>query len=456
MEKRVQKIIEATEKMVRGAYHIHLDLRGNDDLAVLAKKLNQLGAVLEKKFREIETLSKVTEKINSGMLLEDVLNYTFESFRPIIPYNRIGLALLEDEGHLVRAHWARTDQEKIVLTKGYSASMEGSSLQKIIQTGRPRIINDLEAYILEHPTSESTQKILAEGIRSSLTCPLIAMGKPIGFIFFSSREKNTYRNIHVDLFVQIAGQFSMIIEKSRLYQQLLDLNELKNKFLGIAAHDLRSPISAINGWLDLIINGHLGELNEKQRDSLKGIRQWCEQMLRLTEDLLDVSAIESGQIHLNVKEVPLRPYLRESVAFNQNLANAKQIRLDLDISDCPETGLFDPDRVHQILNNLISNAIKYSPEKATVLIRAEAEDAFVRISIQDHGEGILADELERVFGYFQKGSAKPTGGESSTGLGLAICKRLVEAHGGRIWVASEEGEGSIFYFTLPQKKEDRG
>ncbi len=148
----------------------------------------------------------------------------------------------------------------------------------MIDSDRPRIINDLEAYLAEHPDSESTRRIVSEGIRSSLTCPLTAMGKPIGFLFFSSTSPNTYRDLHVGLFRQIAGQIALAIEKSRLYQELYNLNQLKNKFVSITAHDLRSPLGIFRGYLTLFLNGYVGEVPPNQRELLTRMNAKCIQM----------------------------------------------------------------------------------------------------------------------------------------------------------------------------------
>lgn len=451
MKRRIEQIIQAAVAMTQGKYHVRIPVSGHDELSRLGEILNQLGEMIEKKFQEITALSKVTEKINAGIVLEEVLNYTYESFRPIIPYNRIGFALLEEDGKVLRAHWARSDTKDIQIYKGYTAGMEGSSLQKIIETGRPRIINDLKVYLKEHPFSVSTQRIVAERIRSNLTCPLVVTGKPIGFIFFSSTQPNTYRNVHVELFSQIAGQLSMIVEKSRLYQQLLELNDLKNTFLGLAVHDLRSPISLINSRLDLIMDGYLGELTDKQKELLKGIRQWCERMLHLVEDLLDVSAIEAGKLHLNIEKVALGPYLKECVDFNRDLAAARSIRLELHAAGDLGTIEMDPHRIHQVLNNLIANAVKYSPAQTQVKLAAQKSNDHVRISLHDQGQGILKEELSTIFDYFGRGATTSTAGQSGTGLGLAISKKMVEAHGGRIWVESDGASGTTFHFTLPLK-----
>ena len=146
--------------------------------------------------------------------------------------------------------------------------MQGSILQRIVETGKPHIINNLTTYLEEHPESESTRLIVGQGMQSSLTFPLVGMHRPIGFIFFNSMQSNAYQNSHVELFLQIAGQLSMIVEKSRLYDQLIELNQMKNGFLGIAAHDLRSPIAIIMNYVEYLLEGHPDKIKKSQDDIL--------------------------------------------------------------------------------------------------------------------------------------------------------------------------------------------
>ncbi len=403
----------------------------------------------KKKFNEITTLARITEKINTGLLLDEVLDSVFESFRPIIPYNRIGVSLIEENINVVRARWARSDAPVMKITEGYSAPLEGSSLQTIIDTNQPRIINDLEDYLLKHPNSESTQLIVEEGMRSSLTCPLIAMNSPVGFMFFSSMRTDTYRNLHIEMFMQIAHQLSTIIEKSRLYQQLVELNQLKNKFLGVAAHDLRNPVGVVMGYLKLFKDGFFGEFPDKQKKIINTMYKNCESSLDLLSDLLDVSAIESGHLSLDLREVDCQEFFEECLTANSVLAQSKSIQLKLELDESLGTVVFDPNRINQVLNNLITNAIKFSHPNTSITMKAELKEDEVYISIIDQGQGIPSDELPRVFEAFGKLSVRPTSGEKSTGLGLAIVKKIIDAHNGRIWVKSEVGKGTTFTFTLP-------
>lgn len=453
---RLKQIRDAMLQMMQGNFRVRVPVASEDDVGLLGQALSDLGQALESKFRELRTLTTVTEKINAGLLLDDVLNHVYDAFDPLLPFDRIGFSLLEEDDRgnsTVCARWFRPELPETQLGVGYSAPLDGSSLEDVVKTGRPRILNDLEAYLADHPNSESTRLITAEGVRSSLTCPLIAMGKPVGFMFFSSREKNTYRDAHVELFTGIAGQLATIVEKSRLYEELLGLNELKSRFIGVAAHDLRSPIGIVKGFADLLAGGVAGEVTEQQRSLLGRIDKACARMLLLINDLLDVSVIESGRLELNWTVVPLSAYLAEIHATQQILAQAKDIRLVLDVPDGLPSIALDTYRMGEVFDNLLGNAFKFSEPGTQVTLRARPHKKGVEVAVIDEGPGISAEDLPKLFGAFQRGSSRATGGEQSTGLGLAIVKRMVEAHGGHIWVESRFGEGSSFICTLPLRPE---
>ncbi len=449
VDPRIVQYYQAAIAMQRGQFNVPVPTSPEDEVGQLGQALVELGRMLEREFERMQLLARITAEVNAGLMLDDVLNHVYESFRPLIPYDRIGFSLLEEGGTLVRARWARSEAIEMRIVAGYSAPLHGSSLQRIIETGQPRILNDLVAYLREHPHSDSTRLIVEEGMRSSLTCPLIAMGKPIGFMFFSSMTPGVYRDAHVELYLQIAGQLAMIVEKSRLYQQLVELNQLKNRFLGMAAHDLRNPIGVVKSHIGLFLQGYLGAIDASQRQVLERMNRACENMLNLINDLLDVSAIEAGHLELDLREVDLAAFLREAQAANAMLAKSKVIELVLDLAPDLPPVVMDPDRISQVINNLITNAIKYSFPQTTITLRARAMGQEVQIAVQDQGQGIPPAEIGKLFTEFGRTSVKPTGGEKSTGLGLAIVKRMVEAHGGRIGVESQVGVGSTFAFTLP-------
>lgn len=225
-EDRLALYKNAIRKMKDGDFFISFPASTTDShLRDFENDLIELSAWIDQRFREINKLHEISTEISNGSLLSDVIDRIYHAFQDLIPYDRIGCALISDDGNEVITHWVKTNyQENIQLARGFSAPLTGSSLDLIAQTKQPRILNDLEEYLGDHPKSNSTRLMIAEGTQSSLTCPLVANGKTIGFIFFSSLEKNTYRDIHQKIFVYIAQQVSLLIERSRLYQQVYELN----------------------------------------------------------------------------------------------------------------------------------------------------------------------------------------------------------------------------------------
>jgi class 3 adenylate cyclase len=220
-DQRIARYLDAASHLARGEFPVHVGADGDDDVGRLGRALDALALRMERMWDESRLLAAVTERANQGLILSDVLDQVYESFRPVIPYDRIGFALVSGDGSEARAIWTRSDARDVRLGAGYVGSLAASSLRQVLETRRPRILNDLEAHLRSHPASESTRLVVEEGMRSSLTCPLVAMGKPVGFLFFSSRTPAAYATAHVETFLALSGQLSTIVEKSRLYEQIL-------------------------------------------------------------------------------------------------------------------------------------------------------------------------------------------------------------------------------------------
>ena len=251
---------------------------------------------------------------------------------------------------------------------------------------------------------------------------------------------------------QIAAQLELRRTRRKLSdqnQELTQLNAQKNQFIGMAAHDLRNPLQVIEGYSKLLLNGVAGEINPMQSKALDAVTKNCNFMLHLINDLLEISSLESGEVQLSLHSVDIGKLVEKNVSLNRLLAEAKKIRLDFEASGEMPVVQADEFRIEQVCNNLISNAIKFSHSGTTVHVRLERLDGAVRLSVQDEGQGIPAQELEKLFQPFATSSVKGTAGEASTGLGLYIVKRIVEAHGGSVTVDSTPGVGSTFSLTLP-------
>lgn len=388
-------------------------------------------------------------QINAGLTVSEIVGHIYDSFRPLIPYNRIGVAVLSDSGANVKSLAQRSDFATMAITMGYKRPLAGSSLKAVIQTGLPRVINDLEAYQREHPGSQSTQDIVSEGMRSSLTCPLISKGRPIGFLFFSSRAPDTYGDLHVGLFQKIAAYVSIVVEKGLIHDELKESLAARDKLMRIVSHDLFTPLAVVSAYADVLME--FGLSPQKQRDALAVVRRNCLEMTRLVENLLeDNVAAELSYPRLVTQEVDLPAFLEDRVKSIRVLAADKSIRVDLGIAPGISLVVMDANRIGQVLNNLLANAIKFSPSGgAVVRLEASLAGSMVCIKVSDRGAGIPAAEIPLLFSEFERGFNRPTAWERSTGLGLSIAKRLVEAHGGTISVESQVGAGSTFAFTLP-------
>lgn len=230
--------------------------------------------------------------------------------------------------------------------------------------------------------------------------------------------------------------------------ELARLNEQKNQFLGIAAHDLRNPLEVILTYSEFLLED-ASELSEEQIEFISKIYSSSAFMLNLVNDFLDYSKIEAGRLDLALSKVDLKKFVRRVVERNRILAEKKQARLVLSLPDeLPEIFL-DESKIEQVLNNLIGNALKFSPTGGTIEIAADRNEKEVFLSVRDDGPGIAPEEAETLFSPFVKGKNKTTGGEKSSGLGLAIVKKIVEGHGGGIALETEPEKGAAFRVSLP-------
>ena len=214
---RILALRKAAEAMARGDFAPDIPI-GDDDIGNLGKSLKELSAYLQKQSERSQSLYKIMVECNLNLQLIDVLNHIYESFQEHLPYDRISLALLESDRNKLKLHWSRASYDKPELISGLSIPMTDRSLHTLIDLNEMLIIDDLNTHLQMYAESRLAQAIFKEGIRSCLICPLIADGKPIGFLFFSCRKKNAYKNLHKDLSLQIASQLAVIIEKAQLYK----------------------------------------------------------------------------------------------------------------------------------------------------------------------------------------------------------------------------------------------
>lgn len=287
-----------------------------------------------------------------------------------------------------------------------------------------------------------------------------------GMMTISNEQANTIRalqklhNSGADEVTNNSGYY--LDEMSRLNNELINiqreltkknieldqLNNLKNQFLGMAAHDLRNPLGNIINYSEFL-EEESEAMNDEQIHFVRQIKSLSWFMHNLINDLLDVSSIEAGNVNLKFETVELASLIQRNINLNRNFAEKKNIKVHFAKPNEDLSLNIDNNKIEQVVTNLISNAIKYSNPNSLVFIVLKKLENEALCSVRDNGLGIPEQELELLFKPFQKTSVKSTAGEKSTGLGLYICKRIVEAHHGKIWAESKVGEGSVFYFSLP-------
>jgi len=270
-----------------------------------------------------------------------------------------------------------------------------------------------------------------------------------GYIYFEDTDTLSENDKH--LLQIMVTQCAMALKNLEFYQTLEAANrqnERKNLFLGMAAHDLRNPLGIIIASEEMLQESNIESFNEEQRQCLDWIKINSHLSLDLVNNLLDIAKIESGQLELELVLTDILPIINKMVSFNRILANTKQIQLHVDYEQNIPPLMIDVSKMQQILSNLLSNAIKYSHSHKNVWIQVKQHHNEVIILVKDEGQGIPQNELPKLFESFSKTSVVGTAGETSTGLGLSICRQIIEAHHGRIWVESTEGVGSTFYVAF--------
>ncbi len=260
----------------------------------------------------------------------------------------------------------------------------------------------------------------------------------------------------LELLARVNTQLRLKKNEDSLRQKNLELEELnktKNIYLGIVAHDLRNPLMTISGVAELFLMKYKEELTDDQKRFVDIIKRSGSFMKSLVEDFLDYSAIEAGKLTLNLKAANISQLIRENVTYNKSLAEGKGIELELNCDeDLPQTIFVDEHKMLQVINNLVSNAIKFSHPRTKIEVSLKQQGEALLFFVKDQGQGIPESELDKLFAPFSRTSIKSTAGEGGSGLGLVIVKKIVNGHGGKIWVESQVGQGTTFYVTIPLRQ----
>jgi signal transduction histidine kinase len=326
----------------------------------------------------------------------------------------------------------------------------------------PVQVADLQAEA-EGVVSPVRAVMIRRGYRSLLAVPFVAEERIVGGLVVWRKEAGRFPDNVVNLLQTFATQSALAIQNARLFeelgeksQQLEVANRHKSEFLANMSHELRTPLNAIIGFSEVLVERMFGELNEKQDEYLKDIFSSGRHLLSLINDILDLSKIEAGRMELELARFDLPAAIDNALTLVKGRAANHGIALALDVDARLGEFVGDERKIKQVLVNLLSNAVKFTPEGGRVEVRAAPANGGVQVAVTDTGIGIAPEDREAIFEEFRQVGTDYAKKREGTGLGLALTKRFVELHGGKIWVESEVGRGSTFSFTLPERPPRRG
>jgi two-component system, NtrC family, sensor kinase len=299
--------------------------------------------------------------------------------------------------------------------------------------------------------------LIESGVRAVLAVPMIHQDRLVGCLGVTRNGPGDFPPETIDLLRTFAAQSALAIQNARLFREIEDkshqlevASQHKSEFLANMSHELRTPLNAIIGFSEVLTDRMFGELNEKQEEYLKDIYASGTHLLSLINDILDLSKIEAGRMELELTDFHLPTALDNALMLVRERAGRRNITLQTSVDERLGEARADERKIRQVVLNLLSNAIKFTPEGGQIEVRAVPVDGSVEVSVSDTGVGIAPEDQEAVFEEFrQVGTAERKA--EGTGLGLTLCRKFIELHGGRIWVKSQVGSGSTFTFTIPAR-----
>jgi signal transduction histidine kinase len=401
---------------------------------------------------ELRALGEVGQMVNSTLDLEVVLN-TIVAKAVQLSTTDAGAIYAYDEDRRefqLRATYGM-DDAMIAAIKDRHIRLGDAGIGQAAQRREPVQVADLQ----DEPPNPTLDVVLRAGFRALLILPLVGAEGIVGALVVRRRVPGEFAKSTVDLLQTFAAQSVVAIQNARLFSeigekghQLEVASQHKSQFLANMSHELRTPLNAILGYTELILDNIYGETPGKMRGVLDRVQANGKHLLGLINDVLDLSKIEAGQLELSLSDYSIRDVVHNVFAAVESLANNKQLALKVDLPQELPPGHGDERRLTQVLLNLVGNAIKFT-DVGEVAIKAMATNGAYTVSVRDTGPGISEADQAKIFEEFQQADSSATKKKGGTGLGLSIARRIVEMHGGRIWVESAIGAGATFFVTVP-------
>jgi signal transduction histidine kinase len=422
----------------------------------LEQKVEVRTQELARSVEELKALGEVSQAVSSTLDLQKVLA-TIVAHAAELSGTESGAIYEFDEAseefQLRATH--RMSEELIQAIREAGVKLGETALGWVAKNREAAQVPD----ILEQPTYPTREIMKREGFRALLAVPLLREDRLIGGLVVRRRVPGVFQKETVDLLQTFATQSALAIQNARLFREIeakgreLEIaSKHKSEFLANMSHELRTPLNAILGYTELIIDKIYGDVPDNIQEVLERVEKNGRHLLGLINDVLDLSKIEAGQLILSLDDYSMKEVVHTVFTAVESLAAEKNLELKVSVSPEVTQGKGDQQRISQVFLNLVGNAIKFT-EAGEVRIEATASNDTFVVSVSDTGPGLSEADKQTIFEEFHQVDGSSTRKKGGTGLGLSIAKRIVEMHGGSIWVESTEGEGSTFWFTLPVRVE---
>jgi signal transduction histidine kinase len=466
----IQALRAGAARLGGGDLSQRISIKTGDELEGLADQFNDMAGRLQESYADLENkvevrtrelarsvgelraLGEVSQAVNSTLDVEEVLRTIVTKAVELSATDAGAIYVFDEErGEFrLRATYGMSEA-MIAAISSRHIGVGDANIGAVAQRREPMQIADLR----EAPASALDDIILGAGYRALLIVPLLRPDRTVGLLVVRRKQPGAFPQSAVDLLQTFADQSVLAIQNARLFREIEEkgrelevASKHKSQFLANMSHELRTPLNAILGYTELILDNIYGEAPARVRGVLERVQSNGKHLLGLINDVLDLSKIEAGQLTLSLVDYALDEVVKGVYAAVEPLAVEKKLGFKLALPDHLPRGHGDDRRISQVLLNLVGNAIKFT-DAGEVEITAAAENGDFTVAVRDTGPGISPEDQGKIFGEFQQADDSSTRKKGGSGLGLSISKRIVEMHGGRIWVNSAPGAGSTFAFTLP-------
>jgi GAF domain-containing protein/anti-sigma regulatory factor (Ser/Thr protein kinase) len=443
-----------------------LNAFGSDDQHLLTTVAGQLAVGIEnarlhhetqQRLREMTTLFNFAHALSTHLHLEDLLDTVTISIREVLGCRGVSIALLDDENQQLEIKAAAGLKRE--LRSQVRMSVGEGVMGTVAATGHSVYVPDV------HELDDFI--FFDHSFHSLLTVPLLVKNRVIGTLSIDHERRDAFSSDDEQLVTIAASQAAVAIENARLfedlqnratslaqaYEELKEIDRMKDELAQNISHELRTPLTFVRGYVDLLLGGDMGPLNARQQQSLEVVSQKTATVAELVNNIILLQQLEHSPLQLALTDVSR--VAKEAVARIQTAAAHQGVSLSLNVPSQLPLVLVDPVRIKLVFQHLIDNAIKFSPNGGMVQVQLSEESESLNISVRDEGIGISQDQLDHIFDRFFQVDSSAKRRFEGAGLGLTIAKRIVEAHGGSIWVKSRVGKGSEFGFDIPKSRRVR-